>query len=419
VRPLPLALYGAGARILEPLAGPLLAARARAGKEAPDRLGERLGRASLPRPPGPLVWLHAVSVGEGLSCLPLIEALGRARPDLGVLVTSGTRTSAEVLAQRLPPGVIHQFAPVDGPGAVARFLGHWRPDAGLFVESELWPNLILAAQARGVRLALVSARITEATAAGWARAPASARRLLGAFRLILPQDAASAARLAALGARPGPPLNLKRAGAPPPCDPAALERLRTAIGARRVVLGASTHPGEEALVARAWREASPDLLILAPRHPERAEAIAAELRAGGFAVARRSRGESPPAAPGVYLADTLGELGLFLRAAPVTVMGGGFFAGVGGHNPLEAARLGCAILTGPHVANARAIYDEMAEAGAALRLAGAEDLAGALARLAAAPQAAEALGRAALAYAERQGAELDARLPLILELLAA
>jgi 3-deoxy-D-manno-octulosonic-acid transferase len=416
---LPLALYGAGARALEPLAGPLLAARARAGKEIPERLGERLGRASLPRPGGRLAWLHAVSVGESLSALPLIAALRRERPDLAILVTSGTRTSAQVLAQRLPGGVIHQFAPVDGPGAVARFLDHWRPDIGLFVESELWPNLLLAAAARGVALGLVSARITEATAAGWARAPASARALLAAFRLILPQDAQSAERLARLGGRPGPELNLKRAGEAPPGDPAELERIRALVGSRRAVLAASTHPGEESLIARAWRDAAPDLLIIAPRHPERAEAIAAELRGEGLAVARRSLGEHAPPAPGVYLADTLGELGLFLRAAPMVVIGGGFFPGIGGHNPLEAARLGCTILSGPHVANAQAVYDEMDADGAALRVADAPALARELARLQADPAAAEALGRAALDYARRQGAELEARLPLILELLPA
>jgi 3-deoxy-D-manno-octulosonic-acid transferase len=416
-RPLPLALYGAGARLLEPLAPRLLAARARAGKEAPGRLDERLGRASVPRPPGPLVWLHGASVGESLSLLPLAEALRRARPGLGLLVTSGTRTSAEVLGRRLPPGVIHQFAPVDAPEAVARFLDHWSPDAAFFAESELWPNLILAAASRGVRLGLLSARITEKSAAGWSRAAGSARALLEAFSLILPQDAASGRRLAALGARPGPELNLKRTGAPPPCDDAELARLRAALGPRRVLLAASTHAGEEAPIARAWLGAAPDLLIIAPRHPERAGDIAAELAQEGLAVARRSAGEPLPPAPGVYLADTLGELGLFLRVAPVVVMGGGFAAGVGGHNPLEAAQLGCAILTGPHVANAQALYDEMTAEGAALRVADGAALAAELARLAGDPRAAEALGATALAYARRQAGRLEAALPLILELI--
>ena len=414
-----LALYAAGAALAEPLAGRLLAARARRGKEDPRRLGERMGRASLPRPPGALVWLHGVSVGESLSLLPLAGALHAARPHLTLLVTSGTRTAAEVLGRRLPKGVIHQYAPVDAPGAAGRFLDHWRPDAALFAESELWPNLIRAARARGVRLGLVSARMTARTAAGWARAPGAARALLQAFELVLPQDAASAARLDRLGARLGPPLNLKRAGEAPPCEAAELARLQGALAGRRIVLAASTHPGEEALIARAWRSAAPDLLILVPRHPERAPAIAAELAGLGLTVARRSLGQPVPGAGGVYLADTLGELGLWLRLAQVTVMGGGFLRGVGGHNPLEAARLGSAILTGPQVANAQEIYEEMTAKGAALVVEDGEALSTVLQRLADAPDEAQAMGRAALAFAERQGAALEAALPLMLAMVPA
>jgi len=186
-RSLPLAVYAAATGLLEPLAPALLRRRARAGKEDASRLSERLGRPTRSRPQGPLVWLHGVSVGESLSLLPLIAALQARRPDLNLLVTSGTVTSAQVLAKRLPQGVIHQFAPVDAPGAAARFLDHWRPGAALFVESELWPNLVVAAARRGVKLALLSARMTQASVEGWARAPESARRLLGAFSLVLPQ----------------------------------------------------------------------------------------------------------------------------------------------------------------------------------------------------------------------------------------
>jgi 3-deoxy-D-manno-octulosonic-acid transferase len=415
-RPLPLALYGAVAGLLEPLAPRLLARRAAKGKEQPARLHERLGRARLPRPAGRLVWLHAVSVGESLSLLPLIAAFQR-RPGLSLLVTSGTVTSAELLARRLPAGVIHQFAPVDAPGAVRRFLDHWRPDAGLFVESELWPNLILAARRRGVRLGLVSARITAASAAGWARAPASARALLSAFELVLPQDAATAKRLAALGGRIGPRLNLKRAGAPPPADDAELGRLRAQIGDRPVVLAASTHPGEEPLIAAAVRAATQEqpntLLILAPRHPERGPGVAAELGAGGWAVARRAAAEPLDAKVQAYVADTLGEMGLFLRLAQVVVMGGSFVDGVGGHNPLEAARLGAALVTGPHVANAQELYDEMLAEAAAIQAADGAALARHVGGLLAHPQIARRIGEAALDYAERQNAALDAVLPLI------
>ncbi|CAN7206719.1 3-deoxy-D-manno-octulosonic acid transferase [Phenylobacterium sp. LjRoot219] len=418
LRPLPLALYGAATGLLEPFAPRLLAKRARAGKEAPERIAERLGRSARPRPAGRLVWLHGVSVGESLSLLPLVEAL-MAR-GLSVLVTSGTVTSAEILARRLPPGAIHQFAPVDAPGAVRRFLDHWRPDAGLLVESELWPNLILAARARGVRLGLISARITAASAAGWARAPRSARALLGGFDLILPQDEASAERLRRLGAQPGPHLNLKRAGAPPPVDPAELERLTGLLAGRPVVLAASTHPGEEPLIAEAFRAAHSDaLLIVAPRHPERGAEAADALAAQGLAAARRSQGAALAPEAQAYVADTLGEMGLFLRLADVVVMGGSFVAGIGGHNPLEAARLGAAIVTGPHVANAEALYAEMAAEAAVIPAADAAALARHIAGLLDQPQIAQRLGEAALDYARRQDAALDAALPLIDALVGA
>jgi 3-deoxy-D-manno-octulosonic-acid transferase len=422
-RPLPLALYGAATRLLEPFAPGLLAARARRGKETPERIAERLGRAARARPTGRLVWLHAVSVGESLSLLPLVERLA-ARPGLSLLVTSGTVTSAEILARRLPAGVVHQFAPIDAPGAVARFLDHWRPDAGLFVESELWPNLILAARRRGVRLGLVSARITEASAQGWARAPGSARALLSAFDLVLPQDAATAERLERLGARPGRPLNLKRAGAAPPCDAEALEKLRSEIGARPVVLAASTHPGEEPPVAEAFRaaagKAAPDaLLIVAPRHPERGAEVADALAAQDFAVGRRSQGAAPGPALQAYVADTLGEMGLWLRLACVVVMGGSFVDGVGGHNPLEAARLGCAIVTGPQVANAHELYAEMLAQAAAIQACDTDALARHLEGLLANPRIARRVGEAALDYAARQAEALDAALPLIEALVGA
>jgi len=415
--PLPLALYGAATRLLEPFAPRLLAARARAGKEQAPRLHERLGRAERPRPEGRLVWLHAVSVGESLSLLPLVEALQR-QPDLALLVTSGTVTSAELMARRLPSGVIHQFAPVDAPGAVRRFLDHWRPDAGLFVESELWPNLILAARARGVRLGLISARITAASADGWARAPASARALLGAFDLILPQDEATAERLARLGGACGPQLNLKRTGSAPPADAAELARLSDQIGDRPVVLAASTHQGEEPLIAEAFRAATTErrdtLLIVAPRHPERGAEIARQLGS----PSRRSLGEALRPGEPIYVADTLGEMGLLLRLADVVVMGGSFVENVGGHNPLEAARLGATVVTGPHVANAQELYAEMLAEVAAIQAADNQALARHIRGLLANPPIARRIGEAALDYAERQNATLGQVLPLIEALVA-
>lgn len=418
-RPLSLAFYAAATALAQPLAPAILRRRAVQAREDPARLDERLGRAGTPRPSGPLAWLHGVSVGESVSLLPLVQALGAARPDLVILVTSGTRTAAETMARRLPEGAIHQYVPIDAPGAVRRFLDHWRPDLAVFVESELWPNLILDAQARGVKLALVSARMTEGSAGGWARAPAAARHLLDAFDLVLPQDEATAGRLAYLGARIDGRLNLKRVGRALPHDADELARMKTALGGRKVVLAASTHPGEEALVAQAFQTATqggpPALLAVVPRHPDRGAAVAGELTALGLRVTRRGAGEEPDAE--AYVADTLGELGLFFRLADVTVMGGSFLPGIGGHNPLEPARLGAAILTGPHVFNAADIYGEMLAEVAAIEAADGAALDRHLRGLLDNPVIARRIGEAALAYSARQGAALDQALTKLLPLL--
>lgn len=416
MRPLSLGLYALATGLVEPLVPVLLRQRAAAGKEDPQRVGERMGYASQARPAGPLVWLHGVSVGETMSLLPLAEAL--TRPGLALLVTSGTRTSAELLAKRLPPGVIHQYAPVDAPSVARRFLDHWRPDAAIQVESELWPNLILEARAKGVKQALISARMTRDSAEGWAMAPKAARTVLGAFELILPQDGETEARLRGLGATTGPHLNLKTVGAPLPADPAELKRLKAAIGGRRTVLAASTHPGEDEIIARAV-QATGALLIVAPRHPERGAAVAELLGAMGFQVARRAASEPLTAQTTAYVADTLGEMGMLFRACDVTVMGGSFLPGIGGHNPLEPARLGAQILTGPHVFNAASTYAELFERVAAIECADEAALARDLKGLLAEPLIGPRIGRAALAYAQRQGAALDEALALLKPLLPA
>ncbi len=417
-RPISLIAYRAAAGLAAPLAAQLLKARARQGKEDPARLAERLGHASQPRPAGPLVWAHAISVGESISLLPLIEALGAERPDLTMLVTSGTRASAEVLGRRLPAGAIHQYGPVDTPGAVARFLAHWRPATGLIVESELWPNLILGACGAGVRLALVSARMTEKSAKAWRAQPAAVRAMLESFELVLPQDAATQSRLEAFGATIGGVLNLKRLGAPLAHDPGELARLQAMIGAREVVVAVSTHAPEEVLIADAVRRLpSEPLAVIAPRHPARGEEIAQRLAI--HRVARRSAGQPITPETRVYLADTLGELGTFLRLSDFAIMGGGFDPAVGGHNPLEPARLGVSVVSGRHVANHADVFAEMSAVGAA-SLAGDElELTAQVAALVADRQRREAASRAALAYAERLESQLGAALELIRPLLPA
>lgn len=408
-----LVVYRLVLRLLEPLAPRLLDARAKQGKEDPARVDERLGRASVARPDGDLVWLHGVSVGETLSLLPVVERLRRQRPDLTVLVTSGTLTSAQLLAKRLPAGVIHQFAPIDAPGAVAAFLDHWRPSLAVFVESELWPNLILEARKRGVKLVLASARITEKTVDGWRRFPGAVREILSAFDRILPQDETSAARLHSLGARIDGHVNLKLSGEAPPHDAAAFTRLSAAIGDRPVVVAASTHDGEEIALVRALDRLTDRLcLILVPRHPARSAEIAAALERDGYRFALRSQGREPDRDTDLYLADTLGEMGLFLRLADVVVMGGSFSAAlekppVGGHNPLEPARLGKPAVTGPDMTNWAAVTQALVQAGGLTVVEAPWDLPAILAPLLADSDAARAMGERGRRAAAEAGSGLD------------
>ncbi len=377
---LALGLYRGLTTVLSPFSSALLRARARRGKEDPSRLGERLGRASQPRPGGALVWLHGASVGETLSVLPLIDAMRLSRPDVNLLVTSGTVASAALLAERLPAGVIHQFAPLDTPAAAKAFTAHWRPGLAIFVESEIWPNLLAAVRAGGARTALVSARLSHASLRRWRRVPASARSLFGGFDLVLAQDEATAEGLQALGARDDGRLNLKLAGAPLCVDDSTLAIVRASLGDRPILLAASTHPGEEAMVLDvfAWLKDRPErpLLVIAPRHPVRGEAVAALARAQGLTTAQRSADEPVTGATEAYVADTLGELGLWFRLARVALIGGSLVEGVGGHNPLEAARLRCPAVSGPHVENWGPVFDAMTDAEAIRRVEGVTGLAG-------------------------------------------
>ncbi len=336
------------------------------GKEIAARLGEREGIDLTPRPAGRLVWLHAASMGESQSVLPVLHELVRA-PGLTVLMTTGTVTSSALLDREAPRfgagRVLHRFVPLDVPSWAARFLDHWRPDAAAFVESELWPNLLAACRRRGIPAMLVNGRMSARSLRGWRRAPRLAREVLSAFARVHPQSRADGERLEALGAhgveRPG---NLKLAAPPLPADLAELQRLRQAMGPRPVWLAASTHPGEEAVAAQVHADLVPSfpglLTIVAPRHPDRGAALAHSLQA-----ARRGAGENPPTG-GIWIADTMGELGLLYRLAPVVFVGRSLPPAAGGQNPLEPARLGCAIAMGPNTAN-------FADAVARLHAAGA------------------------------------------------
>jgi 3-deoxy-D-manno-octulosonic-acid transferase len=344
-----------------------------------------LGEARVERPAGRLAWFHAASVGETNAVLPLMAALAKERPSLSFLLTTGTVTSAKLAALRLGPRAVHQYAPLDAPQFVARFLDHWQPDLAVFTESEIWPNLILESSARAIPLALVNGRMTRRSFRRWRRNLSFAHPLFSRFDLVLAQNDALARRFALLGA-PGAVSagNLKVDAPPPAVDDAELAHLRRALADRPSLIAACTHQGEEAVVAEAHQRLAvsvPGLCtLLAPRHPQRGGAIAEMLTGRGLVVARRTLGQLPDRTSDVYLADTIGELGLLYKLAAVAFIGGSL-VDRGGHNPVEAMRLGAAVLVGPHWQNFADAYGALIKGGGAIVVRSAAEIAEAARRL--------------------------------------
>lgn len=406
-----LQLYRGLTAAAAPFVGLYLRLRLAAGKEDPARFGERLGVPGAARPDGAVVWVHAASVGESLAALPLIERLLERRGDFEILVTTGTVTSARLMAERLPGRAVHQYVPVDTPGAVRRFLDHWRPALAIWTESEFWPNLIAGAQARGVACVLINGRMSETSFTRWKRMRGLIAPLLAGFSPCLAQNEREAERLRALGANDARAVgNLKSAAPPLPADLTDLAVLSGATATRRVWLAASTHPGEEVIAAqvhRALAAAHPALLtIIAPRHPERGAAVAHEMRSAGLSVARRSAEESLDTDVDVYVVDTLGELGLFYRIADVVFVGGSLVPH-GGQNPLEPARLGCALLFGPHMTNFADFVEAFAGADAATMVTDGRSLAAAVGALLDNAELREKRAAAARGVADAEAGVLD------------
>jgi 3-deoxy-D-manno-octulosonic-acid transferase len=407
--PLALRLYRLAFNAAAPALAPrLLAWRLSRGKEHPARLAERYGETNLPRPTGPLIWLHCASVGELLAVIPLIERI-RAQ-NFAVLVTSGTVTSAALAEQRLPPGALHQFIPLDAPRFIGRFLDHWRPDLALFVESDLWPNFILACADRAIPMMLINGRVSERSFSRWRLLPGAIAALLERFDLCLAQSSADAERYAQLGApRISSVGNLKLDVPAPPVDEPTLRKLRSIIGPRVVIAAASTHAGEETTIMTAHRRLRakcPSLLtVVAPRHPERGPGIVEMAKAAGLSAALRSRGDLPKPDVDIFIADTLGELGLIYRLAPIVFMGGSL-ARHGGQNPIEAIRLGAAVVHGPHVWNFAEIYAALDAAHGAELIADEEVLTACLAGWLAKPAARKAVADAAVVTAGKLGGAL-------------
>lgn len=406
-----LALYKSLMRLSTPVLELYLARRQRQGKEDPLRAGERRGRPRRARGTAPLVWFHGASVGESLSLLALVERVLQQYPAIEVMMTTGTVTSASLMQARLPQGAFHQYMPVDHPRWTESFLEHWRPDLVIWSESEFWPNMLAGIKKRHIPAVLLNARMSESSFRRWRRAGGAARTVLETFALCLGQNAAEAERLRILGAGAVQvSANLKYAAAPLPHDPQALAVLRDTIGTRPLLLWASTHPGEEEMAARVHlrlKPAFPALLtVIVPRHPARGGQIAEILRMAGLRVAQRSGGALPAADDDVYLADTLGELGLFFRLARLVVMGGSF-AAIGGHNPIEPAQLGCVIFYGPQMYNFLTIREDFSARQAALPVCDEEDLVQKLSEALHHPEDLAPVAAAALALTEEKAPVLE------------
>ncbi|MGE0765649.1 MAG: 3-deoxy-D-manno-octulosonic acid transferase [Hyphomicrobiaceae bacterium] len=396
-------------RLARPAAPYILRFRERKGKEDPSRLGERLGRASIVRPEGPVVWVHAASVGETSAVLPLISELAVRRPEVTTLLTTGTVTSARFAESRLRSSNVHQYVPLDEPSFVSAFLDHWRPCLGIFTEQEVWPNLVLAATARRIPLVLVNARMSDRSFDRWQRYSTLSTALFSRFDMVLAQNEALARRFEQIGAQHVMAVgNLKIDAPPPPVDADTLAAIEHALAGIPRIVAASTHEGEEKVVAEAHiaakRELAGLVTLIAPRHPDRGEAVGDAAASLGLSVRRRSLGEWPEKGTDIYVCDTIGELGTLYAASSVAFIGGSLITH-GGQNPIEAVHHDAAVLTGPSTHNFSDAYSALFQAGGAVQVGAADQLAQATVDLIARPLQAEAMrGNARRALAQLSGA---------------
>jgi 3-deoxy-D-manno-octulosonic-acid transferase len=400
-----------------------LAWRARRQLAYLEDVGERFGRyPNVPNVPNgtdgpdrPVIWLHAVSVGETRAAQPLVRALIDRHPDHRVLLTQMTPTGRETARELFGAGVLRAYLPYDYPWAIAAFLRRFRPRVGVLMETELWPNLIAGCRAGGVPLLLVNARLSEKSARGYARVGGLARTGLGALAGIAAQTEADAARLAALGAGRVEVLgNLKFDVAPPPAQIALGARMRGWCGGRPVLLAASTREGEEALILDAWRASAPEqaLLLLVPRHPQRFDEVARLVETRGLQLARRSADAPPGPGLRVLLGDSLGEMFAYLAACDVAFIGGSLLP-LGGQNLIEACAVGRPVIVGPHTFNFAQATEQAIEAGAALRVDDAAAMLREAARLLHDPAARESMSAAGRAFAQRHRGATEKTVALI------
>ena len=407
--PITLRVYRRLSAALTPLAPVLIKRRLKNNKEDPARLDERRGISRITRPNGPLVWIHGASVGEVLAAAALIERLRAA--GMRILLTSGTVTSAEIIAKRFPADIIHQYIPYDSPRFVARFLDHWKPSLALFIESDLWPNLIISAAKRRLPMVLINARMSQRSFPRWQKFSATIGALLGRFEICLAQSETDAERFSALGSRSVVVTgNLKLDVQAPPGDAVKLDKLMAVTRGRPIIVASSTHPGEEEIIFETHKTLTsffPKLLtVIVPRHAHRGQDIAQMITATGAQVALRSREELPQGTTDIYIADTMGELGLFYRLSPVVFMGGSLVPH-GGQNPIEAVKLGASVVHGPHVFNFTDVYEALDGAGGAKLADSSEQMVKQLGQMLGNEAARDAAIEAGHRVVERLGGALD------------
>lgn len=405
-----LRLYQFVTQFFSPFIDLYLYKRKRDGKEDPKRFRERLGYPSIPRPQGKILWIHAASVGESLSVLPLIKAISEHYSDMNILVTTGTVTSASMLESRLPDKAFHQYVPIDRPFCVRRFLKYWRPAIALWVESELWPNLVVESS-KYCQVILINGRLSQDSFNHWKKYRTLGEQIVSKFSLILAQTKEYAKRYETIGGKRVKYVgNLKYDSPALPSDSKKMGDIVSLIGERHVWVAASTHDGEEDILADTHlvlKETYPDILtIIVPRHPKRAESIKKAMATKDLSVALRSAGEELSSDIDIYLADTMGELGLFYRLTSIVFIGGSLVPH-GGQNPLEAARLDCAIVFGPHMDNFDELRKEMLASGAAIEVPSAEGLAETIGSLFSDNEKTNNLANAAQSFVSEKAGVLD------------
>lgn len=336
------------------------------GKEHPKRFSERLGEYSIERPPGRVIWFNAVSVGETLSLLPIVNELLSKDSKTNILITTTTVTSAEILQKRFPKKVIHQFTPVDNEKVNRDFLNYWQPDAAVWCESELWPSMINQTKILNIPMYLINARISKNTLNIWRKVPNTVRWALTSFEKIFCQTNDIKETFLSFGVHPNCMIvagSTKEQDVQLSFDVEEYKQLLTQIADRHVWVAASTHSGEEEIILNAHKKfrelVSPNsLLILVPRHPYRGDEVERLVSKANLVCTQRSRVKSLTPETQVYLADTVGEMGLWFALSQAVFVGGSLVK-VGGHNPYEPIAMNRAILTGPFVANFDEVYERL------------------------------------------------------------